>query len=185
MVEGGRHPSNAKSDNAGQFDDRFEDVDLGFLMYRRIEIDAILAKVGSERFFEFIMHKLKQISAKRNYNRAIEISTEFYNKDITEFLPDAIRRLLERIQAISNAAAAKKKNDIKSQLEKVEGFLEVEPKKIEIVKQLTEALAEYEDMKVIAMKCKELMRSGVLPEVKTIDDNDHDADKSSRRTSKK
>lgn len=180
LVEKGKHPSDAKNDNAGEFDDRFEDVDLGFLKDRRIEIDAILAKVGSERFFEFIKHELKRISATRNYNRAIDISTEFYNKDIAEFLPDPIRRFLERTQAISNAAAAKKKREIKSQLEKVEGFLEVEPKKKEIVKQLTEALAEDEDIKVLSSACEELMRSGILPEVNKNDDYDHDdADESS------
>ncbi len=88
LVEEGRHASNAKNDNAGEFDDRFKDIDLEFLKNRRIEIDAILAKVGVERFFGFIMYKLKEQSPTRNYNRAISISTEFCDKDALDILPD-------------------------------------------------------------------------------------------------
>jgi hypothetical protein len=36
-------------------------VDLEFLKEQRIEIDAILAQVGDERFWEYIMYKLKQL----------------------------------------------------------------------------------------------------------------------------
>lgn len=62
-------------------------MDLEFLKERRIEIDAVLAKVGGEKFFEFVKYSLKQISATRDYNRAIEISTKLYNKGSIDILP--------------------------------------------------------------------------------------------------
>ncbi|MGH9977848.1 MAG: hypothetical protein ACRD8Z_18735, partial [Nitrososphaeraceae archaeon] len=174
LVEESRHPSNAKNDNVGELDDRFKDVDLEFLKHRRIEIDAILAKVGVERFFEFIMYKLKEQSPTRNYNRAISISTEFCDKDALDILPDSVKKFLERIQAISDAASAKTKNDIKSKLARVEGFLEVPSKKKEIAIQLTEVLAKNEDMKVVVAKCEELMKPGILPEVMKDNYNEDD-----------
>lgn len=174
LVKKGQHSPNAKNDNAGKSDTRFKDVDLAFLKYRRIEIDAILAKVGGERFFKFVMHKLKQISPIRDYNRAIHLSTEFYNKENVSILPDPVKRLLEHVQTVSDGATAKTKKDIESKLEKVEGFLEVQDKKKEINAQLTEALAENKDMKVIISKCEELMQSSVLPEAKQISDDDSD-----------
>ena len=175
LVEKGKHLTNVKNDNAGKSDIRFKDVDLEFLKHRRIEIDAILAKVGAERFFEFIMHKLKEISPARNYNRAIDLSTQFYNKDNISILPDPVKRLFERIQAVSDEATAKIKKDIESKLEKVEGFIEVQNKKKEIHTQLREALAQNNYMKIIISKCEELMQPGVLPEPEQIGDDD-DAD---------
>jgi hypothetical protein len=56
LIEDGEHLFNAKNDNAGKADTRLEAVDLEFLNDRRIEIDAILTKVGAERFFEFKLH---------------------------------------------------------------------------------------------------------------------------------
>jgi hypothetical protein len=162
LVEDGEHPINAKSDNAGKADTRFEGVDLEFLKDRRIEIDAILARVGAERFFEFIKHKLKQLGPSRNYNRVIELSTKFYDKDAIKILPDPIRRLLEQIQIISDAAAAETKNKIRSELTRVEGFLEVPNRKNEIKTQLAQSLLENENMKTITKRCEELMRSTVL-----------------------
>ena len=84
------HTFNAKNDNAGKADTRFKDVDLEFLKDRRIEIDAILAKVGAERFFEFIRYNLRNISSTRDYNRAIKISFEFYNRDTIDILPETL-----------------------------------------------------------------------------------------------
>jgi hypothetical protein len=157
LVEDGEHHINSKNDNAGKMDTRFKGVDLEFLKDRRIEIDAILAKVGAERFFEFIMHKLRAKSPTRNYNRAIDISIKLYNKDSLDILPGPVKTYLEAIQNISNAAAARTTTDIRSRLASVEGFLEVQSKKKEIKMEIAEALIEDERMKKVCLKCKELV----------------------------
>ena len=167
LVEDGKHLLNSKNDNAGKVDTRFEGVDLEFLSDRRIEIDAILAKVGAERFFEFILHNLKQISPTRDYNRATNLSTKFYDKDTIDILPTPVRKLLDHIQITSDAAAAETKNKIHSELARVKGFLEVQNKKKEIKTRLAQSLVEDENMKVIITKCEELIKSelkGVLDE---------------------
>jgi hypothetical protein len=157
LIEDGEHLINSKNDNAGKADTRFEGVDLEFLKDRRIEIDAILAKVGAERFFEFIMHELNALSPTRNYNRAIDISIEFYNKDAIDILPTPVKTLLEHIQNISDAAAAKSMTEIRSRLTRVEGFLEVQNKKKEFKTQIAESLMGDEGMKKVSTKCEELL----------------------------
>jgi hypothetical protein len=56
-------------------------VDIDFLQNERVELDAILAKVGSERFWVCIMDKLIHLFPTRNYNWAIELPTEYYSKE--------------------------------------------------------------------------------------------------------
>jgi hypothetical protein len=183
LVKEGKHPSDAKNDNAGKSDTRFKIVDLEFLKYKRIEIDAVLAKVGAERFFEFIMHELTKISPSRNYNRAIDLSIEFHCKGTIEILPDPVKNLFEYVQIVSDRATKEVKKDIESNLEKVEGFIQVQNKKKEIRVQLAKALAENKDMKVISLKCEELMNSDILP-AKNINNTD-DGPESPRRKSHK
>jgi hypothetical protein len=47
---------------------------------------------------------------------------------------------------------------------------------LEIATQLTEALAEDKDMRVIIAKCEELLRPGVLPGVRQVKDDNADED---------
>jgi hypothetical protein len=172
LVKNRKHPHDGKNDNAGKADSRFKDVDLEFLMHRHIEIDAFLAKVGPERFFEFIMYKLEQLSPTRNYNRAIDLSAEFYNRNAIDILPTPVRWLLEHLQIVSDAAVAKTTNEARSKMTRVEGFLEVQYKKKEFKKELAKSLVENEDMKLIVTKCEELMRS----ELRRVGDDNADTE---------
>jgi hypothetical protein len=165
LVEDGRHPSNAKNDNTGEFDNRFKDVDLGFLKYRRIEIDAILAKVGGERFFEFIMYKLKELSPTRDYNRSITVSTELFNKDNFDLLPEPIRKFLAVIQNVTDTATSEVKETITNELSEVKGFLEVPEKEKEIAERLTEAISENEKMKAIVSECESSTTVGAMTDI--------------------
>ena len=49
---------------------------MDFLDDERVELDAILAKVGDERFFQYILDTLEELYPTRDYNRAIEIATD-------------------------------------------------------------------------------------------------------------
>lgn len=177
LVEDGRHPTNAKNDNAGVFDNRFEDVDLRFLKYRRIEIDAILAQVGGERFFEFIMYKLKELSPTRDYNRTITISTELLNKDNFGLLPDPVKRFLILIQNVTDTVTNEIKETIRTELSEVEGFLEVSEKEKEIADRLAKIISENENMKVIASECEGLLTldaiEDIIDETEEIKDEDN------------
>jgi len=47
-------------------------IDREFLEHDRIEIDGVLAEVGSEILWEYIMYKLTRLFPKRDYNRVIQ-----------------------------------------------------------------------------------------------------------------
>jgi hypothetical protein len=162
-------------------DTRFRDVDLEFLKYRRIEIDAILAKVGGEKFFEFIMHNLNKLSPTRDYNRAIDLSTGFFNQENLHILPDSVRKFFEYIQNMSDAAITKTRDDSKSKLENVMGFIEVQEEKKEISQQIAQALTQNKDMRRIFSKCEELMRPGVLPQIKRTTNCNKDSSRRKRK----
>jgi hypothetical protein len=49
------------------------DIDFNYLKIKRIEIHAILNYVGVDRFCEWILERLKEISPIRDYNRAVKI----------------------------------------------------------------------------------------------------------------
>ena len=46
---------------------------LQFINSKRIEIDSVLAKVGNQRFWDFIIYKLNKKFPTRNYNRSINV----------------------------------------------------------------------------------------------------------------
>ena len=100
------------------------DNDLKFLKDKRIEIDSIIADVGSEEFWEFIAHRLGEKFAKRNYNRAIDIAEFVY--------PDIVNDMLEKLEKKFAAAAAQERNQIKNELLNVSDFLDIEGKECEI-----------------------------------------------------
>jgi hypothetical protein len=58
---------------------------MDFLKNERVELDAILAKVGSERFFEYIKDTLEELNRTRNYNRAVEVSETVESEEHNDF----------------------------------------------------------------------------------------------------
>ncbi len=107
-------------------------------------------KPGNERFFEFIMDKLKQLYPKRDYNRAIEIPTEF---DVEHEKP--LKKINEKVKEIINEESDKVKNE----LEEVEGFIDVKEKDEEIKKRLREVIVNNKDYKDFTKKLNKLVNS--------------------------
>ena len=72
------------------FLDHFDDsvVDKQFVRTRRVELDAVLAAVGSERLWEYIMYKLTGLFPIRDYNRAIAMPANeiLYPESVQKFL---------------------------------------------------------------------------------------------------
>jgi hypothetical protein len=128
-------------------DPRFANLDIDFLMTSRIEINAIIAQVGDERFWEFIMHRLKELFPKRNYNRAIELPTKDTDIDEIDLYPNGIRSLMLRVRKVRDAAVAKKEKEIESSMENVDGFLDVSEKKKENKASVKKAVIENKDIK--------------------------------------
>ena len=124
LVETGEHSD-------GRKDERFKDVDIDFLDEERVELDAILAKVGDERFFQYIMDTLKDLYPKRDYNRAIEIPS--YRLHARH--EDSIDMIDKQVQHIVSDECDK----IKDELRGIQGFIDVK-EKLKEIKERIEAL---------------------------------------------
>jgi hypothetical protein len=149
-------------------------VDLKLLSnWKRIEINAVLAAVESERFFEYILYKLQQISPTRDYTRVIKMPSE-YGGGLNAVLPKPIRDVLSRIQSLAIEAVEEKEEQIINELKTYKGVLKVEEKREEIQKQFTKVLDENENIKKIVKKCNDLLRPGVLPDADNLSENELD-----------
>lgn len=160
LVKYGRHAD-------GRKDERFKDVDASFLHRERVELDAILAKVGDERFFVYIMDTLKRLYPKRDYNRAIDIPSKGLGTKHEEILAviDA------RVRSIVSAEADK----IKKELSDVSGFIDVKEKLNEIRKRLSNALTDNPNYDDFTKRLNELVESHPFFKDK------HEGKKSSKR----
>jgi hypothetical protein len=145
-------------------DKRFKNVDVEFLKVQRIEMDAILAQVGDERFWEYIMYNLKQLYPKRNYNRAISLP-ERYSKEKFNLLPKATKKLVRYIMDLTEEGTKQTETTIRKEQENVDGLLDIQEQKKKNLKRLTDALSEYGDMKKLDEKISEIWK---LPEFSTI-----------------
>ena len=155
LVETGEHSD-------GRKDERFKDVDVDFLDEERVELDAILANVGDERFFQYITDTLTDLYPKRDYNRAIEIPSEHLHARHEE----SIYMINDQIQRI----ICDESDNIKEELSGILGFIDIKEKLKEIQERLRKKLAAnpyYEDF---ANKLNELVESH--PFLKKEDIND-------------
>jgi hypothetical protein len=138
-------------------DSRFSNVDIEFLKKQRVEIDAVLAKVGSERFFGYILDKLKEFYPTRDYNRAIEIPSgaiEIENKLGAEH-EKSLETIGEQIGQIIN----KESDQVKLELKQFRGFVDVKEKGNEIKQRLSKVLIDSSNYKDFTDKLNELVNS--------------------------
>ena len=136
-------------------DKRFENVDLEFLEQYKVEIDAVLAAVGSERLWQYLMDKIKKLFPKRDYNKSI--STEI---DLSAHYPSAIRNLNANIKSCAESLIVREKEKIKTELKDVEGFIDVGEKRTEIDKRLGNLVENDEHLKDMASKVEEMVKKG-------------------------
>ena len=138
---------------------RFKDVDVDFLDgadpefkdQERVELDAILAKVGDERFFEDILDTLKKLYPIRDYNRAIEIEIDELGAEHEETL----ELIDNKVKDIINDESEK----IKEELKKFKGFVDVNEKLKEIKERLSKTLTDDPDYEDFTNKLEDLVKS--------------------------
>lgn len=140
-------------------DDRFADLDIEFLKTSRIEINAVIAAVGDQRFWNFIMDKLHELYPTRNYNRAIDLPSEDTDIDETDLYPNAIRKLILQVRKIAANAVEETEKKIISEQKNVQGFLDVPKKKQENKDLVIKTIAENENIKKIEARIVELCNS--------------------------
>src|SRR5215211_7824768 len=119
------------------------------------------------------MYKLKQLYPKRNYNRAISLP-ERYSKEKYDLLPKATKKLIRYIMDLTEDGTEETENAIKTDQEKVDGFLDVQEQKKKNLERLGRALSEYDDMKKLDDRISDMWE---LPEFRIMSqeyDNDED-----------
>jgi hypothetical protein len=137
------------------FLDHFKDgvVDKEFVKTRRVEIDAVLSQVGSERLWEYIMHKLIESSKTRDYNRVISMPAA------ETLYPQPIQDFLVYLNTLGTNITNNEEIKIQQDLENIEGMIEVDKKNAEIFNQLNKVVAEHDSMNVISSKVDDLLKA--------------------------
>jgi 5S rRNA maturation endonuclease (ribonuclease M5) len=89
---------------------------LEYITSKRIEIDSILAKIGNEPFWKYLIQSLVNRFPKRNYNRSI---------DVPKFvMPDVISEFLDKIKNKNVSTIRSEYELIKDELLDLEGTLD-------------------------------------------------------------
>lgn len=164
-------------------DPRFENVDIEFLSEKRIEINAILAKVGDERFWKFIMDRLIELFPIRNYNRAIELPSKDNSVDETDLYPKAIRKLILHVREVSSEAAQDIEEQITEEQNEVKGFLDLAKQERKNRDRVKKVISEDKELAKIESKVADLCNS--LDIDLESDDDDKDDDEGSRSRPRK
>lgn len=140
--------------------ERYKYIDAEYLETKRIEIDSVVAAVGGERLWGYIMYKLKKLfPGGRNYNRVI-------SKPNNESLyPTPVRNFLLYLEDSTSKMISGEWTKIQSSLKRVSDLLKVDDKNTQIKKKLKTVVANNNSMKSIVSKLTELMESGGLPDV--------------------
>jgi 5S rRNA maturation endonuclease (ribonuclease M5) len=133
----------------GRKDARFKDVDIEFLKKDRVELDAVLAKVGDERFFGYIIKTLQELYPKRDYNRALKLPVDSLHAT-HDYIIEEIK---ERVYYVISSEA----NKIRKELSETLGFIDVNEKSKEIEDRLRNALYQNPHYHNFADKLKTLV----------------------------
>jgi hypothetical protein len=123
-------------------------IDSDFLEHSRVEIDGVLAAVGSQRLWEYIMHKLTTLFPKRDYRRVIF-------KPVSSS-PGAIGDIEDYIEYVKYKATHTKWEEIEKSLSDIEGMIDIIAKRKEIEDELQDLVTNHETMKAVVSKFEEL-----------------------------
>jgi hypothetical protein len=132
-------------------------VDKEFILHEKIEIDAILAQVGAERLWEYTMQKSISLFPPRSYNRAISMPS------IETLYPTSLQNLITRANTYISNLVSSEKQEIMKGLENVKGMINVMEENKKIEERLQKA--EDEELKTIAKKVDELIRTAALSRI--------------------
>jgi hypothetical protein len=154
------HPTGKQYKRSGEKDDRFKDIDTDFLKGERVELDAIPAKIGNERFFNYIKDRLTELYPKRDYTRVIDIEEDLLDIEMPdEEFGDRLDHEgpIIRIDSRIKEFLESKTEEINKDLKETEGFLEVKEKRKEIKKTLGKELTNDSDYVDFAKKLNQLV----------------------------
>ncbi len=126
--------------------------EFGYLCGKRIEINSVKSEVGTEKLWEWIIYKLKEVFPNRNYNRAIEVPIMVK--------PDNLEELYRKIEKrIESYIKSESENEVKNLTDFV-GFIDDVPQKCaEIEERLKGLLINSSKYQDIVMQFQKLVES--------------------------
>lgn len=140
--------------------ERFRDLDINFLMTQRVEIDAVLAKVGGKRLWDYIIKRLTEIYPNRDYNRAIDIPAveTLYQKPLQD--------LLTFINEFYNDLIDDRSQEIQDELSNIQGMLDIDEKQQEIQNELQQKVDDDDTVKTLIIPTIERLHAELKKKVK-------------------
>jgi hypothetical protein len=91
--------------------------ELEYLKTKRIEIDSVMIVVNdNQKFWEYIVNKLKEQFPTRDYNRAIDIPEHV--------VPATLEKLNDMVRILSTRLTQDKRNEISNKYHDYEGFID-------------------------------------------------------------
>jgi hypothetical protein len=133
-----------------------------YLQTHRIELDSIVAAVGAEALWKYIIYRLEEVFPEpRDYTNVID------EPKPQDYYPDEITKIIDYINEFVRAAYSDKWSAIRNEeLVQVKGLLQTEEKRKEIREILLNTVAEDKEIKKIVSKFKqELKEFDILPEI--------------------
>lgn len=141
---------------------RYKWVYEEYLKTHRIELDSIVAAVGAEGLWKYIVHKLEEVFPEpRDYTNVID------EPDPENYYPDEVNEFLDYLRDRTKIAYSDTWQKIKDQeLVNVKGLLQTTYKKEDIDTKIQDVVVRDEDMMTIIAKLKGWRESSVLFDIK-------------------
>lgn len=140
--------------------------DIEFLKRKKVEIDAVLAKAGAatdpyaaKKIWDYIKGFLTREFPTRNYNRAI---SDNRLATLPNHYPGTIKQFLAYLNKHSMSITEPEANDIKLELQNVEGFIPVKEKEQEIDKRLGRIISSNDELQEIAKTLRDSLDSSII-----------------------
>jgi len=95
--------------------------EFDYLSRKRIEINSVKTKVGTEKLWEWIIYRLKEVFPNRNYNRAIKVPKLVKPADLKE--------LYAKIENVLEKCIKSESEKVVEELTDIVGFIENVPQK--------------------------------------------------------
>jgi hypothetical protein len=115
----------------------------------RIEIDAILAEVGAEGLWKYIMHKVEELKP-FDLTKSVNMPSSelLYPKEVSEFL--------SFLNKYTKDVTKTERGEIEDDLSSASELCDIKEKEKEIIESLTDIVAEDEGMKHIVLKLSDV-----------------------------
>ena len=130
---------------------------LEFLKYRKVEIDAVLAAVGNERFWKYLIHNLQRYYPTRDYTRVIKSSPE-----VSNYYPTVIYDLQSVRGKYIDLILQDESSAVEDELKEVGGFIEnINQRRLNIDKRYRGIVDKDETLREIDKK----LTTGIQPHI--------------------